>query len=157
MTHNLNVYQFPIQVDPAQFFRKSGWVYVLANGCMPDLYKVGRTTGSVQARMRQLYTTGLPMPFDCMFAEWFCDCHEAEKFIHQELEGTRIDYNREFFGADLKEIELAFMNYSASVEDIPDSMASLYSYRRKKAEESERVNGALVARSSKRFSSEAPF
>lgn len=153
-----NIYKFPNQIDPKRFFAKAGWVYVLANGCMPDIYKIGRTTGSVRVRMNQLFATGVPMPFDCMFAEWFADCHTAESFIHRHLEEWRIGFNREFFGAELNAIRHAFMSYSAIGENIPDSMVDLYTIRRRQAESKERVNGALVARN-KRDSAcmEVPF
>lgn len=153
-----NIYKFPNQTDPKRFFARAGWVYVLANGHMPDLYKIGRTTGSIQTRMDQLFTTGVPMPFDCMFAEWFSDCHAAESFIHDHLEEWRMELNREFFGADLATIAQAFMTYSAIGEETPDSMVELYSMRRRQAEASERVNGVLVARC-KRTSTcmEVPF
>ncbi|MGE6778289.1 GIY-YIG nuclease family protein [Vreelandella titanicae] len=153
-----NIYKFPNQTDPKRFFAKAGWVYVLGNGHMPDLYKVGRTTGSIKVRMSQLFTTGVPMPFDCMFAEWFADCSAAEEFIHHYLEEWRIEFNREFFGADLTTIQHAFMSYSAIGESIPDFVVDLYTMRRRQAESNERVNGVLVARN-KRTSAcmEAPF
>lgn len=141
-----NVYKFPNQTCPKRFFSKAGWVYVLGNEYMPDLYKIGRTTGSIQGRMRQLFTTGVPVPFDCIFAEWFADCHAAEAFIHERLEGHRIEFNREFFGADLTSINYAFMDYSATREETPSSMVEIYSMRRRKAQANERVDGVLVAR-----------
>ncbi len=143
------IYQFPNQTDPKRFFAKAGWVYVLGNEHMPDIYKIGRTTGSVQARMNQLFTTGVPGAFDCMFAEWFSDCHAAEAFIHESLEKHRVEFNREFFGAPLSEIEHAFMLYSAIGEETPDSMVDIYSMRRRQAESHERVNGILVSRSAR--------
>ena len=146
MNHTSRVIKFPNQVDPVRFFARAGWVYVLANESMPGAYKIGRTTGAVQARMNQLYTSGVAAPFECLFAEWFADCHAAETFIHQELSGHRIEARREFFAASPKEIERAFMTYSAIGEDVPDSLVALYSDRRRRVEGQEQVNGALVAR-----------
>ena len=39
-------------------------VYVLTNPAMPGLVKIGRTAGEdAGARIAQLYTTGVPVPF----------------------------------------------------------------------------------------------
>ena len=44
-------------------------VYVLTNPAMPGLVKIGKTTQlEVEERMKQLYGTGVPVPFDCSFA-----------------------------------------------------------------------------------------
>ena len=44
-------------------------VYVLTNPAMPGIVKIGMTDKlEVQPRMRDLYTTGVPLPFDCVSA-----------------------------------------------------------------------------------------
>ncbi len=44
-------------------------VYVLTNPAMSGLVKIGKTSkDDVQARMSQLHTTGVPLPFECRFA-----------------------------------------------------------------------------------------
>ena len=46
-----------------------GIVYVLKNPAFPNLVKIGITTREeVQIRMSELYTTGVPLPFECVFA-----------------------------------------------------------------------------------------
>ena len=45
-----------------------GTVYVLTNPAMPDLVKIGKTTRDVQLRLADLYTTGVPYPFECEYA-----------------------------------------------------------------------------------------
>ena len=41
-------------------------VYVLTNPAMPGLVKIGMTDrDDVQRRMSDLYTTGVPLPFEC--------------------------------------------------------------------------------------------
>ena len=43
-----------------------GLVYVLTNSAMPGLVKIGMTTrDSVDTRMKELYSTGVPVPFEC--------------------------------------------------------------------------------------------
>lgn len=48
---------------------EEGIVYVLKNPAMPGLVKIGITTrAEVHIRMTELYTTGVPLPFECSFA-----------------------------------------------------------------------------------------
>ena len=59
-----------------------GIVYLLTNSVMPGLVKIGMTTQEyIDKRMKELYTTGVPVPFECQFA---CkvkkgDCAKIEK------------------------------------------------------------------------------
>ena len=73
-------------------------VYVLTNPAMPGLVKIGKTTQlEVDDRMRQLYETGVPVPFDCAFACQVRDASEVEKALHLAFGANRINPNREFF------------------------------------------------------------
>ncbi len=73
-------------------------VYVLTNPAMPGLVKIGKTTQlEVEDRMRQLYGTGVPVPFDCAFACQVKDATEVERALHFAFGTTRINPNREFF------------------------------------------------------------
>ncbi|MGJ7522695.1 GIY-YIG nuclease family protein [Variovorax sp. LT1P1] len=73
-------------------------VYVLTNPAMPGLVKVGKTTQmEVELRMKQLFGTGVPVPFDCAFACQVKDAHEVEKALHFAFGNARINPNREFF------------------------------------------------------------
>lgn len=73
-------------------------VYVLTNPAMPGLVKIGKTTQSeVEERMKQLYSTGVPIPFDCAFACRVKDASEVEKALHVAFGMTRLNPNREFF------------------------------------------------------------
>lgn len=77
-----------------------GIVYVLSNSAMPGLVKIGMTTReSIDTRMKELYSTGVPVPFDCEYA---CevkasDCAKIEKALHKAFKPNRINDNREFF------------------------------------------------------------
>ncbi len=77
-----------------------GIVYVLTNTKMPGLVKIGMTTReNVESRMKELYSTGVPIPFDCVYA---CevnavDCAKIEKALHTAFEPNRVNKNREFF------------------------------------------------------------
>ena len=42
-----------------------GIVYLLTNPCMPGIVKIGKTSRTdLQNRMKELYTTGVPVPFE---------------------------------------------------------------------------------------------
>lgn len=77
-----------------------GIVYLLTNPVMPGLVKIGMTAQEdIEKRMKELYTTGVPVPFECQFA---CevkktDCAKIEKALHKAFEPQRINANREFF------------------------------------------------------------
>ncbi|MCG7598845.1 GIY-YIG nuclease family protein [Halomonas sp. McH1-25] len=143
-------------MSPEEYFQNAGWVYVLANGLMAEnVFKVGRTTKNIELRMRQLYTTGVPMEFDCMYADWFPDCIRAEAFIHKTLEPFRISESREFFHASINEIEWAFLTYAATGEMAPDHMVGHISARSRHAAAHEQVNGVLVSK--KPTTLEVPF
>lgn len=47
--------------------------------------------------MKQLYGTGIPVPFDCAFACKVKDATEVEKALHFAFGNSRINPNREFF------------------------------------------------------------
>lgn len=77
-----------------------GIVYVLTNSVMPGLVKIGMTTReSIDTRMKELYSTGVPVPFDCNYAceVKVSDCAKIEKALHKAFEPNRINANREFF------------------------------------------------------------
>lgn len=73
-------------------------VYVLTNPAMPGLVKIGKTTQvEVEERMKQLFGTGVPVPFDCAFACQVKDANEVEKSLHFAFGNNRVNPNREFF------------------------------------------------------------
>ena len=80
--------------------KEHGIVYVLANPCMPGIVKIGMTERSnIEARLKELYTTGVPLPFECKFA---CkvkksECAKIEKALHTAFAPQRVNANREFF------------------------------------------------------------
>ena len=73
-------------------------VYILVNQTMPGLVKIGRTDGAtVEERMRQLYTTGVALPFECFYASEVQDAARVERAIHIAFADHRVTPNREFF------------------------------------------------------------
>ena len=73
-------------------------VYVLTNPAMSDMVKIGKTNAQdVTTRMRQLYTTALPTPFECAYAKAVQNSSELEAALHTAFEHTRVNPRREFF------------------------------------------------------------
>ena len=79
---------------------RPGWIYCITNPSMPGLVKIGLTTGSVQARMRQLDTTGVAEPFDMVEAWLTPDTKGDERRAHALLRRHRVRDNREWFRVD---------------------------------------------------------
>lgn len=80
-------------------------VYVLTNPAMPGLVKVGKTTQlEVEDRMKQLYGTGVPVPFDCAFACQVKDATEVERALHFAFGNSRVNPNREFFRLEAERV-----------------------------------------------------
>lgn len=75
-----------------------GLVYLLTNPAMPGIVKIGLTTrGDMNQRLQELFTTGVPVPFDCVFACEVDNCNEVERALHIAFGPQRIHPRREFF------------------------------------------------------------
>ena len=84
-------------------------VYVLTNPAMPGIVKIGMTDRpDVQRRMGDLYTTGVPLPFDCVIAREIEDreAAEIERALHTAFEPNRINPSREFFQVEPEQVEV---------------------------------------------------
>lgn len=75
---------------------ESGIIYILSNPAMPGLVKLGKTT-NLPARLKSLYSTGVPVPFHCVFAKRVDNYHKVERSLHLGLQSHRENENREFF------------------------------------------------------------
>ncbi len=74
-----------------------GCVYILKNEAMPDLIKIGYTAKAAEERADELYTTGVPMPFEVAHQYPCEDPQKLEREIHRKLTSHRINQYREFF------------------------------------------------------------
>ena len=74
-----------------------GKIYIMTNDAMPNYIKIGRTTTTLEQRMRELDTTGVPLPFRCHYAVEVDDHEIREKLIHDAFADHRVRSNREFF------------------------------------------------------------
>ena len=75
-----------------------GIVYIITNPAMPDIVKIGMTNrDTVDVRLKELYNTSVPLPFDCEYACKVSDCEKVEKVLHIAFHPYRIQTQREFF------------------------------------------------------------
>ena len=74
-----------------------GAVYILMNEAMPGYTKVGKTTSTVEQRMKELDTSGVPLPFECFYAAKVADIDHVEKSLHDAFADHRVRQRREFF------------------------------------------------------------
>ena len=75
-----------------------GIIYILTNPIMPGIIKIGKTTQEdVKVRMAQLYSTGVPVPFDCQYAAKVNNIDEVERALHTAFGPDRVNPKREFF------------------------------------------------------------
>ena len=104
-----------------------GIVYLLTNPVMPGLVKIGMTAQEdIEKRMRELYTTGVPVPFECQFA---CkvkkgDCGKIEKALHTAFAPQRVNANREFFRIQVEQAKaiLELFHHTDVTEEVSDEI-----------------------------------
>ena len=77
-----------------------GIVYLLTNPAMPGMVKIGKTGREVEARLNDLYTTGVPLPFECAYAARVADMDKVEKAFHNAFGPYRVNPRREFFSIE---------------------------------------------------------
>ena len=93
-----------------------GTVYVLTNPAMPNIVKIGKTTRNVELRLADLYSTGVPLPFECEYAAKVKDVDKTEKAFHTAFEPSRVNPRREFFNIN-PEQAIAVLELMA-IEDV---------------------------------------
>lgn len=98
-----------------------GIVYILTNPAMKGLVKIGMTIREeVSIRMAELYSTGVPVPFECSFAGRVADVKAVERAFHIAFGPYRINPNREFFEIeDTQAVELLKL---MCIEDVSPSV-----------------------------------
>ena len=95
-----------------------GIVYVLTNPAMPGLVKIGRTARGMEARLGELYSTGVPLPFECAYAARVTDEGKVERAFHQAFGPYRVNPKREFFSIE-PEQAIALLELMATEDVTP--------------------------------------
>lgn len=90
--------------DLAKLEADIGTLYVLSTGLYTidqvEIIKIGITTGSVDKRITQLYTTGVPFRFKIVSQLETTNYSKLERALHCLFDKYRINKSREFFTAD---------------------------------------------------------
>jgi hypothetical protein len=102
----------------------SEFVYVLTNEAMPGMVKIGRTN-DLAGRLRELYKSGVPLPFSCHYAvevENTAASIDIERKLHNLFDENRVNRKREFFRIAPERAALAlsignFREATISLED----------------------------------------
>lgn len=64
---------------------------------MPNLIKIGYSEKNPLKRLNQLYSTGVPEPFEAIAAFYVSNAKLCEEKVHQVLQDYRTNKHREFF------------------------------------------------------------
>lgn len=90
--------------DLAKLEADIGTLYVLSTGLYTaehiEIIKIGITTGQVDKRITQLYTTGVPFRFTVLSQLETTNYSKLEQALHCLFDRYRINKAREFFTAD---------------------------------------------------------
>ena len=73
-----------------------GYLYILRDPIKHNIIKVGFSKNPFK-RIKQLYNTSTPLPYNLSAIWWVSDMRLAEKVAHQRLREHRINARREFF------------------------------------------------------------
>lgn len=102
---------------------EEGIVYVLKNASMPNLVKIGMTSRSeISIRMSELYSTGVPIPFECCYAGKVKDVKKVEAALHHAFSSNRINPSREFFSID--ETQVIAILKLLTIEDLTPQVSN---------------------------------
>ena len=100
---------------------KKGYVYILTNPAFKeDWVKIGKTAGTVEKRMDELFTTALPTRFELYAWCRTTKFNELEKQAHHildKLTDSRIDDKREFFQLVPSEALSVLRELACTIED----------------------------------------
>lgn len=85
-------------------------VYIFTNKGMPGYVKIGYTTkNDVEKRAKELFTTGVPHPFDVYYAGQVSNGKQVESLMHNLFLEYREINNREFFKITPEKAKLALL------------------------------------------------
>jgi T5orf172 domain len=127
---------------------KQGIVYILINPAFPNMIKIGMTINEdVKMRMAQIYTTGVPLPFECVYAAKVNKYDKVEKALHTAFGPDRVNPRREFFEIDAAQA-IAIIKLM-EVEDVTPRVAN----EKEEVDEVDREAGEAYAKKKRpRFS-----
>ena len=76
-------------------------IYILTNEAMPDYIKIGKTDKDPVQRAKELFSSGVPLPFEVFYAKKVKTKEQnIEKKIHEIFDDYNENPKREFFTVD---------------------------------------------------------
>ena len=81
-------------------------IYILINESMPGYIKIGRTT-NLNQRLKSLYRTQVPLPFEVFYACTVENGTEIECWLFDIFEDRRVSKDREFFEVPPERVAVA--------------------------------------------------
>ena len=100
--------------------KQPGYVYILTNPSFrEDWVKIGKTT-NMEERLKTLYNTSLPLPFEPYATMKTVKYNEAEHLVHRYIErftNLRIEKKREFFNVKPEEALEIFREVATLLDD----------------------------------------
>jgi hypothetical protein len=124
-----------------------GYIYCFSNPAMPGIYKIGMTTRTPEARLKDANTSNTwkpPMPYRIeMFAK-VSDPMKKEQSLHKLLEhyGKRIHPRREFFHITLREVRMFFALLDGDTQ--VSSCPYIYEHKEDENENNEDIEDILI-------------
>lgn len=123
-------------------------IYILTNEAMPGFVKIGKTSTSLEQRVKELSaSTSVPLPFTCFYACTVKDAAFAERQLHDAFDNQRVNPRREFFQispervvAALKLAEIENITPKKDLVEFEADRQALNEVRKKK----ERFNFAMA-------------
>jgi hypothetical protein len=124
-------------------------IYILINEAMPGYVKIGKTSTSLEQRMRELSTsTSVPLPFTCFYACTVKDASFVEHQLHDAFDNNRINPKREFFQISpervVSALKLAEVDDVTPKKDFVESKEDQLALNHARAEKRSRFNFKMV-------------
>lgn len=95
-----------------------GYVYILTNPAMPGLVKIGKTSRTVEERLRELNSSGVSMPFEIAHSRKVEHMDSAEQDIHEHFDLCRVSDGRKFFRLAIQSAVTRLDTYEEALSDI---------------------------------------
>ncbi|OGH85684.1 MAG: hypothetical protein A2493_02840 [Candidatus Magasanikbacteria bacterium RIFOXYC12_FULL_33_11] len=124
-------------------------IYILINEAMPGYVKIGKTSTSLEQRIRELSaSTSVPLPFTCFYACTVKNAQFVEHQLHDAFDNNRINPRREFFQISPERIvsalKLAEIENVTPKRDFVESQEDQHALNQARAEMRAKFNFKMV-------------
>lgn len=124
-------------------------IYIIVNEAMSGYVKIGKTSTSLEQRIRELSSsTSIPYPFTCFYACTVKDASFVERKLHDAFDNNRVNPRREFFQIAPERVvaalKLAEIENITPKTDIVESQEDQRSLNQVRAEIRARFNFKMV-------------